>query len=356
MADVRTSHLVILATEKELTQIEAIIKQIDVSPSQILIEAKFFESSKNPKTMKGIDWTDTLAAQRIKYGNYSTFTPGLEPKAPTGVPGTPTYDPGFAGGVSGVLANPAVVADTANGFGGVGYLNADGLSVVLSFLNTDNDSDLLATPRAVALEGVDVDLSVVKNIPIFEQDQAPTTGGAVPPATTKPIYDKKVGETLLSEVGVKLVVTPRIFGETNVFMSLKPEISDQGADAIVVLDGRRSTAPTFNRRRLTTQSMVPSGNTLVLGGLSNDQNTKTSTKVPILGDIPGLGFFFRSEGKSRDKRTLLIFVTPTILGLADYQDGSQSREFMKSKADEKPDTDWSSWDSATPHDWSKPSY
>ena len=340
MADVRTSHLVILATEKELAQVEAIVKQIDVSPAQILIEAKFFESKKNPKTAKGVDWTDTLSAQRIKYGNHANrdlFTPdGNTPKN--------------------LILDPAIAYSTDAGFGGMGYINADGLNIVLSFLNSDNDTDLLATPRAVALEGVDTDLSVIQNVPIFEQEQAPSNGGAVPPATIKPVYDKKVGDTLLSEVGVKLIVTPRIYGDTNVFMSLKPEISDQGVDARVTIDGKTTTSPTFNRRRLVTQSMVPSGSTLVLGGLSNDQNTKTATKVPILGDIPGIGYAFRSESKSRDKRTLLIFVTPTILGLADYQDGEKSREFMKSKVDETPDTDWSTWDSTTPHDWSKPVY
>ena len=340
IADVRTSHLVIIATEKELAQIEAIIKQIDVSPSQILIEAKFFESSKNPKTAKGVDWTDTLSAQRIKYGNSANRDlQKPDDKLPLNQ-----------------LIDPAIAYSTKTGFGGIGYINADGLNVVLSFLNSDNDTDLLATPRAVALEGVDTDLSVIKNIPIFEQEQAPSTGGAVPPATIKPVYDKQVSGVLLSEVGVKLIVTPRIYGGTNVFMSLKPEISDQGPDAKVTIDGKTTTAPTFNRRRLTTQSMVPSGNTLVLGGLSNDQNTKTATKIPILGDIPGIGYAFRSEGKSRDKRTLLIFVTPTILGLTDYQDGEKSREFMKSKVEDKPDEDWSEWDSTKPHDWSKPVY
>ena len=75
-----------------------------------------------------------------------------------------------------------------------------------------------------------------------------------------------------------------------------------------------------------------------------------------MGDIPGIGYAFRSEGKSRDKRTLLIFVTPTILGLTDYQDGEKSREFMKSKVEDKPDEDWSEWDGTKPHDWSKPVY
>ena len=358
IADVRTSHLVIIATEKELAQIEAIIKQIDVSPSQILIEAKFYETFKNPKTTKGIDWTDTLSAQRLKYGNVSQgFIKGLDPKAPTGVPGTPTYDPGFGGVVDKVIGKPGVIADNHSGFGGVGYLNADGLSVILSFLNSDGDSELIATPRAVALEGVDTDLSVVRNIPVFEQEQAPTTGSATPPATIKPNYKIEVNQTILNEVGTKLIVTPRIYGETNVFMSLKPEISSvEDKPASVTIDGKTTTSPIFSRRKLVTQSMVPSGSTLVLGGLNSDENANNTTKVPILGDVPGLGYLFRSEGKSRNKRNLMIFVTPTILGGVDYQNGEKSREFMKSKVEDKPDEDWSEWDSTKPHDWSKPVY
>ena len=99
--------------------------------------------------------------------------------------------------------------------------------------------------------------------------------------------------------------------------------------------------------------MVPSGTTLVLGGLVTDQNEKGKTKVPILGDVPGLGRAFRSDSKERRKQHLLIFVTPTILEDQDYIPSPENREFLQQKPVDKPEVSWPSWDNTEPRDWTK---
>jgi type II secretory pathway component GspD/PulD (secretin) len=358
VADIRTSQLIIAATEKDLDSAETLIKKLDTQTRQILIEARFLEINKNPHTAKGIDWTDTLAAQRVTFGNVSKFQEGLEPKAPNG-----TNDPGFAGGISGILpsgllpGDPAVIADTSSGFGPMGFLNAQGASVVLSFLNSDADAESIATPRAVTLENVPTELSVVRNIPVFEEEQGANTGGSVQANTVKPNYLLAgPNGTILNEVGIKLFVTPRVYGNSNVFLDLKPEISDRELKPeTAVLSDKVSTAPIFSRRKLQTQAMIPSGYTLVLGGLRQDNNSKTFTKVPVFGDLPGIGLLFRKDEKSRDKRDLVIFVTPTILRMDDFQKNESPGEFLHQKMDkDKPDEQWSAWDSGKPMDWSKP--
>lgn len=365
-ADIRTSQLVINATEKEMTLITNLLARLDVPVHQILIEARFVETTRNPQTIKCVDWTPTLSAQNITWGNGLTVGTSAtrEPGAST-TGTTPGGRPlaGASGSVTETLLRttigdttvPGINANTAGGFmPNTFFLNADGVKVVLSFLNSDTESDLLATPRAIALEGQPTELSDIQNIPVFEQQQGNIAAGTTQPNTVKPNYDLKVGQYTLNEVGTKLIVTPRVAGETNVFMVLQPELSAQGPTATARLSGQVNEAPTFVRKKITTQAIVPSGYTLVLGGLIADASAKSHTKVPILGDIPILGLAFRKDAKSRNKRNLIIFVTPTIIEQGDFQAADNSREFLKSKPLEKPDEEWSAWDSAKPHDWTKP--
>ncbi|MGZ5527419.1 MAG: type II secretion system protein GspD [Limisphaerales bacterium] len=345
--DLRTSQIIVLTQEKELDGLVALIKKLDRATKQVLIEAKIVETVRNPSTIKGINWTDTLAAQNFTFGN--GITGGTV--ATTQSTGSGATN---ATGLLTAIGNGGLSLNTARGFSpATAFLNADGVHAVLSFLNSDSDTKSLAWPRTVSLDGVPTELSVVRNVPIFEQDQSGSTGSTGPVATAKPIYDKKVGATLLSEVGIKLNVIPRIVGMTNVLLDVAPEISAQDAQpAIQVLNGLTYSAPVFSRRKITTQATVPSGYTLVLGGLDNDNTAKINTKVPVLGDIPGLGLLFRSDSKQRTKQNLLIFVTPTIVEDGDYQ--RTPSDFLQTKFTPTPEKDETAWDSAQPYDWTKP--
>lgn len=364
LADNRTGQLVVLATEKEQISVDELVASLDTSPTQILIEARFMETVKNPRTKKGIDWSGTLANHNLTFGNtFTAYQDGLEPRAPTA--GTTTVgpggtlittpgDPGFAGVPNGIVSRPQAILDTARGFGPIAFLNSDGLNAVVSFLNEDNQTETISTPRTVALEGVPTELSVVQNVPVFEEEQGAQSSGTIQPNTVKPNYNLTVNGKILNEVGTKLIVTPRVFGDTNVFLSLQPEISELGPDATSTLGGRVNTAPTFIRKKVDTQAMVPSGTTLVLGGLQEDRSLRSKTKVPLLGDIPGLGRAFRSEEKEKNKRQLLIFVTPTIMDLDDYVPNAEARDFLKQMPVPKPDVAWGPFDSAEPKDWTQP--
>lgn len=340
IADSRTGQLVVVATEKELGVINETLVKLDSSPSQILIEARFVETTKNPKTAKGLDWTKTLQAQNLSFGN--TIVPSTLSHVGTNL--APVLSAGTVG-------SPAITG--ASQFA-PWVLNADGVKAVLSFLNSDAESQTLATPRAVALEGIATELSVVQDIPIFEEQQGSIQNGVQQPSTIKPNYKVEGPSGTLNEVGVKLIVTPRIYGVSNVFLDLKPEISELGPEAVSILGGRQSSSPTFIRKRIKTEAMVPSGNTLVLGGLREDGTKYNRTKVPLLGDIPGVGAAFRSNSKERNKRDLLMFITPTIVLENDYQSGERSREFLQRKVQEPADAEWTEWDSTKPHDWTKP--
>jgi type II secretory pathway component GspD/PulD (secretin) len=360
ISDSRTHKLIIRTTERELPGVQALITKLDAPTRQVLIEAKIVETTKDINSAKGIDWTGTLANQHVSFGNGQTSgtigstnvsfsASGIAPFGAT------TNQSSFTTTIPGVPSQGGGISmNTARGFSpSTAFLSADGVSAVLSFLNTDADTRSLSFPRTVALDGIQTEIMSVQNIPIFEQQQsAPAAGASQGLATVLPNYDKKVEGTVLNEVGVKLTVIPRIAGPTNVLMDVRPEVSSVDAQvASDTLDGQVSTSPIFDRRRITTQAAVPSGYTLVLGGVEIDNTLNSATKVPLLGDLPGLGSLFRSSNKTHNKDSILIFVTPTIIQDADFQPGRT--QFLKKK-DNAPTVEEGAWYSAKPYDWTKP--
>lgn len=367
MADTRTSQLVVMAPQSELEQITNLIAELDAPLHQILIEARFIETSKNPKSIKGIDWTGTLAEQNFTFGNGKTTgeiitqRPGNPVSStvtlPSGRTMTSTFTPEYTsqGTFSTLVGAGGISADTTRGwFPHTAFLNADGVKAVLSFLNTENDLESIATPRAVTLEGNQVELSVVQYVPVFEEQQGALVAGGAQPSTVKPNYNLTVGTmaTPLNKVGIVLIVTPRVVGTNAIQLKLEPNISvKEPVPERVTLGGRVNESPIFTHRTLTTIATVPNQHTLVLGGLLNHSTTKSYTKVPLLGDIPILGYAFRRDSKERNKRNLLIFVTPTIISEEDYQKPlPSSLNFLKTKPLERPDIEEPAWESGAPKD------
>jgi type II secretory pathway component GspD/PulD (secretin) len=355
LADVRTSQLVLVGTEKEIAEVDELVARLDTQTREVLIEAKLVEISKNPTTVKGIDWSGTLQAQHVTFGNNVTGgasgLPYGQSFTQTQVQGfVPNGGGGFTNGIVGYInqttytpnntvQSPGLLADTAHGFDpATAFLNADGVSAVLSFLNTEADAKVLSTPRAVTLDNQEAVLSVTTAQPIFKT----TAGTQGSPGGAEISY---------TNLGTILRVTPRISANATINLRVIPEVSDLGGTITKTVSGLTSQADFFDVRKVDTRVLIPSGNTLVMGGLVSDNTTKGNTKVPLLGDIPLLGWAFRQESKAQNKRNLLIFITPTIVQNEDFQPAQS--DFLKTKMDDKPATKFGAWDSGNPQDWSK---
>ncbi len=378
LADARTSQLVVVATEKEIATLDELVTRLDTQARQVLIEARIIETSKNPTSAKGIDWSGTFASQHVSFGNGSTtgtytssagnttsynYGTGSLPAASTTVPyiqGNPvtavTTGPGgvstasangtgaSAGNVNGsllssVVGNGGLSLNTAKGlFPSTAFLNADGVSAVLSFINNDLDGTVLSTPRAVTLDNEEAILSVTTAEPIFEA----TAGTQGSPGGSSVRY---------TNLGTILHVTPRISANNTIALKVIPEVSDIGGTVTKTVAGVVNQADFFDIRRITTSVLIPSGNTLVMGGLVNDNRSKSNVKVPILGDIPFLGAAFRQETKTQNKKNLIIFITPTVVSGDDFQ--PTPTDFLKTKMHDQPAADFGPWDSGKKQDWSK---
>ncbi len=339
--DTRTSQLIVVATDFEQAAVDTLIAQLDTPTKQVLIETKLIEISSNPTSTKGIDWTGTLAAQHVSFGNNTTFL--LPPTAPSGVPGTPGFVPGFGGLSSGVLAAPGIIGNTAQkGFGfGTGFLNADGAAAVISFLNNSADAQVMSTPRIVTLDNEPATISVQRTFPILNS----TAGTQGSPGGSTITY---------SNVGTVLIVTPRVSANNTIRLKVTPNVETFFGYKDLTASGAESQAPIFDLRTMDTQVLIPNANTLVMGGLVDDNPTDSGTKVPVLGDIPFLGAAFRSSAKIGDKKNLLIFITPTILQDSDFH--PTTTDFLNAQPLQRPQTlnPNSIWDSTQPHNWADP--
>ena len=338
VADVRTSQLVILATEKEMPDQVALIQHLDTQTKQVLIEARFLETSINPSTSKGVDWSGTLAGQNVSFGNgvmsgqSTTTSPGGRVVARGGSSVSTVLES--------VIGAGGLGATTAGGFNpATFFLNADGLRATLSFLNKYAEAKVVSAPRIVTLDNEPAKIQATRASPIINvtAGTANTTGGS---------------QIQYTNLGVILNVTPRISANNYVNLKVTSEVS-RVFDTVTKTLGAQGVfqADEYDIRKIDASVIIPSGHTLVLGGLVQDDVRTGSTKVPLLGDLPVFGYLFRSDTKSRQKSNLLVFLTPTIVQEEDFQPTPTS--FLKNPVPTK-DTvegDWSAWDSGKPKDW-----
>ncbi len=364
--DRRTSQLVVVATEQEQDDVDTLISQLDKPTRQVLIETKFIELSSNPSTSKGIDWSGTLAAQNVSFGNgvMNAISPS---SSTTLIPGVPVSIPAVVS-QTGATISPAstttptasstttlnsepqnslnaggLALNTASGLSpAVGFLSADGVKAVLSFLNQSSDAQVVSTPRVVTLDNETATISVIRAFPIIN-----VTAGTVQTAGGSSIT--------YSNLGTILMVTPRISANDYIWMDVQPNISSFFGKDNETINGALFSADIFDMRSMETRVLIPNAHTLVMGGLVQDNPNASYTKVPILGDIPILGVAFRSQTSSLTKDNLLIFITPTILKDADFKPATT--DFLDSQPKYLKDPmNMHTWmDSAQPRgDWSNP--
>lgn len=345
--DVRTSQLVLVATEQETEAATNLVAQLDSPTRQVLIEAHLLETAKNPRSIKGIDWSGTLEAQNITFGNGQTTGTTLtqipgEPVTttlPSGRTVTRVPDSSTQTDLITQLGAGGLSLDTLRGFHPeTAFLNADGVRAVLSFLNTDADTEVVATPRQVTADNQEAMLSVTRAFPIFEI--TPGTDNTPP-----------IARITYTNLGTILRVTPRIAANSNIFLRVTPEVSNIDSKDRQIINGDINEANVYAIRRMQTEVLIPSGNTLVMGGLMSDTTTKGYTKVPLLGDLPGIGLAFRRDTKERRKSSLIIFITPSIVQPDDYQPASS--EFLQTRPREVIHPEESFWDRGKPFSFKK---
>lgn len=286
-ADKVTNSLIIFASPQMMKEIINLIKKLDIPRKQVYVEAAIVEVSLN----KLKEWG-------LQYHAGKTF--GEDVGALFG------WEPG---GVKTVVLDPqqllALSGLFAAGLGKSVELNVGGTKVevpafglFLRVLQSESDVNVLSTPHILTMDTEEATITVAQNVP-FPTGQAVGAGGV----TTQTIQRQ--------DVGITLKITPRITEADSVVLKIYTEVSNvsqgpQGLDVNVL-------GVTTFKRSSQTVVLVKDSYTVAIGGLMRDSVTATEQKVPLLGDIPILGWFFRSRQKTIEKTNLLIFLTPHII-------------------------------------------
>ena len=362
MADVRTSQMLVVATDSEQQSVDTLVTELDKPTRQVLIETKLIEISSQPTTKRGVDWSSTLASQNVSFGNGTVSgqntitTPGTTTTKTVTTPGgghtssiTTTAPSTDKGVLQQIIGNGGWSASTMGSLiPSTAFLNADGLDAVISFINASYDAQIFSTPRVVTLDNQTAHIEVIRTYPVISISGASANASGSASVT-------------YSNVGTILDVTPRISANDYIWLNVIPEVSDHFADVNVSVQGGASGTsssfpiPVFDRRKMQSQVMIPNGNTLVMGGLVQDSPNATYSKVPFLGDIPGLGWAFKSESKSMSKDNLIIFLTPTIIKDSDFQPSATTFLQSKPKTMRSPMNPHKPWDGAEPDKgWNNP--
>jgi type IV pilus assembly protein PilQ len=293
--DERTNTIFFRETRSNIDNIRKMLVQIDKPTRQVMIEARLVEVSADPVQAYGINWAGTVGSA----SNPKTVTYGNPIAGSSPIPGANPPTSGFA------IGNPS----NHNIFGNLSHLvpgqfailSIPQFSATIQALNEDADAEFLANPRVVTADNQQAKIEVIRNQPVpqlnFNEQTATAVFGG--------FQDKTFGNTLL--------VRPSINKDNFITLSVKPEISNKVSDFHFQFNGADVFSPIIDKRSLDSNVLIKSGDTLALGGLISDQVSKARTKVPLLGDIPVIGYAFQSHDNERHKRNLLIFVTPTII-------------------------------------------
>ncbi|PYI90934.1 MAG: hypothetical protein DME97_15500 [Verrucomicrobia bacterium] len=283
--DERTNTIFFRETRGNIDNVRKLLLQIDKPTKQVMIEARLVEVTANPRQSYGINWGGVLGGannpQTLRFPTFSVDS-------------------------SGKLQGKDFFFDKAlNVLGGqFAILSAPQLSVTMRALNEDSDAEFLANPRVVTADNMQAKIEIIRSQPVPQMNFNEQTATAV----FGGFQDKKFGNTL--------VVKPSVNKDNFITLAVKPEISNKVGDQFFTVPGGSGgtvASPIIDTRSLDSNVLIKSGDTLAIGGLLQDEVTKARTKVPIVGDIPILGYFFQERLNARTKRNLLVFVTPTII-------------------------------------------
>ncbi len=294
-ADPNTNSLIITAPQDEMQNILAVIRQLDIRRAQVLVEAVIAEITEDNTREFGINFLLDGSDKDVPVGfsNLGGATDNL-----LGIAGAAS-----AGGVPSTLGAGLSLALGRFATGEIDF------GFLVRAIASDADNNILSTPSIVTLDNEEAEIVVGSNVPFV-------TGQQLSANNNNPFQTIE-----RQDIGLTLRVTPQINEGNTIKMNIEQEVSNINTTAIT-----GAADISTNVRSIRTTVLVEDGQTLVLGGLIDDQFTDVEERVPLLGDIPVLGHLFRFRTTTKNKRNLMVFLHPQIM-----RDTETANQFSNSK-------------------------
>ncbi|MCA8978824.1 MAG: hypothetical protein KDC14_02265 [Planctomycetes bacterium] len=314
----RQNVVIVRDTQQVHEEIKAILETLDVEPQQVFVDVKFVSTSKGDLLNLGVD-----------YGPDGPQVSGSWGSIPTTLPFTGGWADGIKPDAS--LGGTTVIPPTV-----YGSLSFEDISPTLRLLQRDTTSDVIQAPKIIALDGHPATIFVGETIRYAEakseQGQAGGLQLSLEEASSSPV-----------DVGFQLLLKPQIVpGADRIMLEVIPKetslsgtgnssLAPEGFDVFTIgaagLEGTIALPRTRSSTIVTTM-MVDSGQTAVIGGLTTEQETETVSKVPGLWRIPLVGELFKHKSRNRARRSLMVFLTPSIVHSRDDHEQLLQRELQ----------------------------
>jgi len=266
VGETNSNTLLLSASPRYFVQIEQLIAELDKSQPQVMIQVLLAEVSLTAGHELGLEWSHR--------GNFNNGTP---------------YSVGGDLGMANALKS----------FGGYSAAVTGGdFNFLLRALNDDGKVEVLSRPQIVTADNKPATINVGQRVPLITDSRVTVQGDTI-------------NSFRYEDIGVNLTVTPKISPDG--FVKLELGTTNSAISSSTVEINKSATVPIINQRRANTTVSVQNGQTIIIGGLIGTQEDKRVKKLPFLGDIPYLGAAFRSTKITKEKRELLIFLTPTIM-------------------------------------------
>ncbi|KFJ92233.1 fimbrial protein [Pseudomonas sp. 1-7] len=288
--DDRTNSIIAYQTQDRLDELRRIIAQLDIPVRQVMIEARIVEANVDYDKALGVRWGGAT-----RRGNWSVYgkdgaTSFDNESGQVYLPGTDTVgDVSLQDGVAPVPFVDMGVLGSTSGIG-IGFLTDNvTLDLQLSAMEKTGNGEIVSQPKVVTSDKETAKILKGQEVPYQEASSSGATS------------------TSFKEAALSLEVTPQITPDNRIIMEVK--VTKDAPDFARALDG----VPPINKNEVNAKVLVNDGETIVIGGVFSNTQTKGVEKVPFLGDLPFLGRVFRRDIVSDNKAELLVFITPRIM-------------------------------------------
>jgi general secretion pathway protein D len=280
-ADESLNALVMLAEPELIGTLESIVRQLDIPRAQVMVEAAIVEVSGDITDALGVQWAVDARGGTGSIGGVSFGNTGLS-----------------VGSVLTAMREDEIPERLPDG--AIIGLGTRSFGALITALSANSKSNLLSTPSLLTLDNQEAEILVGQNVPFQTGSYTTDSSGANNPFTTIERED----------IGVTLKVVPHINDGATLRLEIEQEISSIAPSASL---SAQAVDLVTNKRSIKSTILAEDGQVIVLGGLIQDDVTRTDSKVPLLGDIPLLGALFRSTQESHVKRNLMVFLRPTVI-------------------------------------------
>jgi general secretion pathway protein D len=300
--DKASNSLVIVASPADYQNLAQVIKNLDKRRRQVYVEAMIIEASIDKLRDLGVQWrmAATKGGKPVAIGGFGTIDQTAFQNILQGLQGA------SAGGLGNFLTVP-LTSVSSSGSVVTNILTVPGFAALFNLNDFRDTINVLSTPQILTSDNKEAEIVVGENVPFITQSQtsvstAITSGGTAVPGILNSIVRQ--------DVGIILRITPQITEGDHVKLDIYEEISSvkNQSDQLTI-----SLGPTLTKRSTKTSVVVKDNQVVVIGGLMQDNDEETVTKVPVLGDIPLLGNLFKSKHVTKNKVNLIIFLDPHII-------------------------------------------